>query len=134
MSLLRSEPALMRPDEAAVVLDRVARDRNQVRTGNPEPGDLLGVDQRIIALRDQIGRRALADVAESTAQTGSASRGGLAGNAAYLDLVHRQIAAWLRRRIESGEFPPGLKIPCETDIGQETGVARSTAKGAIAAA
>lgn len=45
---------------------------------------------------------------------------------------HRQIAAWLRERIESGEFPPGSRIPSETDIMGETGVARSTARRAVA--
>jgi DNA-binding FadR family transcriptional regulator len=34
--------------------------------------------------------------------------------------------------LESGEFPPGRKIPSERDIVQETGVARSTARRAIA--
>jgi GntR family transcriptional regulator len=45
---------------------------------------------------------------------------------------HKQIAAWLRGRIHSGEFPLGRKIPSESDIVQETGVARSTARRAIA--
>jgi DNA-binding GntR family transcriptional regulator len=44
---------------------------------------------------------------------------------------HRQIAAWLRERIEAGEFPPGRRIPSETEIVQETGVARTTARRAI---
>jgi DNA-binding transcriptional regulator YhcF (GntR family) len=34
--------------------------------------------------------------------------------------------------LESGEFPPGRKIPSESDIVQEAGVARSTARRAIA--
>ena len=45
---------------------------------------------------------------------------------------HRQIAAWLRERIESGELQPGAKIPTEQDIVQLTGVARSTARRAVA--
>ena len=44
---------------------------------------------------------------------------------------HRQIAAWLRARIESGELQPGRKIPSETDIMGETGVARTTARRAV---
>jgi GntR family transcriptional regulator len=45
---------------------------------------------------------------------------------------HKQIAAWLRGRIESGEFPPARKIPSESDIVQETGVASPTTRRAIA--
>lgn len=45
---------------------------------------------------------------------------------------HRQIAAWLRGRIESGEFAAHDRIPSETDIMGETGVARSTARRAVA--
>jgi DNA-binding GntR family transcriptional regulator len=44
---------------------------------------------------------------------------------------HRQIAAWLRARIESGELEPGRKIPSEKDIMGETGVARTTARRAV---
>lgn len=44
---------------------------------------------------------------------------------------HQQIAAWLRERIEAGEFPPGRRIPSETEIVGETGVARTTARRAI---
>lgn len=44
---------------------------------------------------------------------------------------HRQIANWLRARIESGEFPPGRRIPSEKDITDELGVARTTARRAI---
>jgi GntR family transcriptional regulator len=44
---------------------------------------------------------------------------------------HRQIAAWLRARIKSGELQPGRKIPSETDIMGETGVARTTARRAV---
>jgi GntR family transcriptional regulator len=45
---------------------------------------------------------------------------------------HRQIAAWLKARIEAGEWGPDQRLPSETDIVQETGVARSTARRAIA--
>ncbi len=45
---------------------------------------------------------------------------------------HRQIAAWLRGKIESGELPPGRKIPSEKDIMDVTGVARTTARRAVA--
>jgi GntR family transcriptional regulator len=45
---------------------------------------------------------------------------------------HRQIAAWLRRRIESGEFAPDQRLPGEADIVQEWGVARTTARRAVA--
>lgn len=45
---------------------------------------------------------------------------------------HRQIAGWLQERIENGEFPPGKRLPSEADIMGETGVARTTARRAMA--
>jgi DNA-binding GntR family transcriptional regulator len=46
---------------------------------------------------------------------------------------HRQIAAWLRARIEAGEFRPGLDpLPSEKDLVDTFGVARDTARRAIA--
>ena len=45
---------------------------------------------------------------------------------------HRQIAAWVRARIVSGELQPGRKIPSEQDIVGEFGVARTTARRAVA--
>jgi DNA-binding GntR family transcriptional regulator len=44
---------------------------------------------------------------------------------------HRQIAAWLRRAIESGELPPGKRLPTEAAIVQMTGVAATTVRRAI---
>jgi DNA-binding GntR family transcriptional regulator len=44
---------------------------------------------------------------------------------------HRQIAAWLRGKIESGEIQPGRKLPSEKDIMDLTGVARTTARRAV---
>jgi GntR family transcriptional regulator len=44
----------------------------------------------------------------------------------------RQIAARIRAAIEAGELQPGRKIPSETDIVQATGVARTTARRAVA--
>jgi DNA-binding GntR family transcriptional regulator len=45
---------------------------------------------------------------------------------------YRQIAAILRERIESGELEPDRPIPSETQIQQEFGVARETARRAVA--
>lgn len=45
---------------------------------------------------------------------------------------HRQIAAWLRTRIEAGEWGPEQRLPSEGDLVGVTGVARSTARRAIA--
>lgn len=45
---------------------------------------------------------------------------------------HRQIAAWIQHRIESGDIAPGRRIPSETDLVQETGVAKTTARRAVA--
>ena len=45
---------------------------------------------------------------------------------------YRQIAAWLRSRIEAGEFRPGLDpIPSEKDLVNLFGVARDTARRAV---
>lgn len=47
--------------------------------------------------------------------------------------VYQQIADWLRGRIEAGEFGPNQRLPSEVDIVGELGVARMTARKAIAA-
>ena len=48
------------------------------------------------------------------------------------DPPSRQIAAHIRGAIEAGELLPGRKIPSETDIVQAIGVARTTARRAVA--
>jgi DNA-binding GntR family transcriptional regulator len=48
------------------------------------------------------------------------------------DPPSRQIAAHIRGAIEAGELQPGRKIPSETDIVQAIGVARTTARRAVA--
>lgn len=45
---------------------------------------------------------------------------------------HRQIAAWLLARIDSGELRPGQPIDSEKDLMDAFGVARTTARRAIA--
>jgi len=45
---------------------------------------------------------------------------------------HRQIAAWIVARIESGELRPGEPVPSEKDLVDTFGVARTTARRAIA--
>ncbi len=44
---------------------------------------------------------------------------------------YRQLAAVLRARIERGEFRPGDRLPSQTSIVQEYGVARMTAGKAL---
>ena len=44
---------------------------------------------------------------------------------------YRQIAAWLRARIEAGEFRPGDALPSITRLSQEYGVAKTTAQKAL---
>lgn len=45
---------------------------------------------------------------------------------------YRQIAAWLRSRIEAGEFRPGEDpLPSEKDLVDMFGVARDTARRAV---
>ncbi len=47
---------------------------------------------------------------------------------------YRQIAAWLRNRIEAGEFRPGEDpLPSEKDLVNMFGVARDTARRAVEA-
>ncbi len=45
--------------------------------------------------------------------------------------VYQQIAAILRDRIEAGAIPPGRAVPSETQLMQEFGVARLTARKAV---
>ncbi|MBF8188529.1 GntR family transcriptional regulator [Nonomuraea sp. K274] len=42
-----------------------------------------------------------------------------------------QLADALRARIEAGEFPPGRKVPSQTELEQETGLSRNTVKKAL---
>ncbi len=44
---------------------------------------------------------------------------------------HRQVAAILRGKIESGEYPAGRRLPSITDLVQMYGVARTTANKAL---
>ena len=45
---------------------------------------------------------------------------------------YRQIAAILRRRIESGQYQPDTRIPTESELVEAYEVARTTARRAIA--
>jgi GntR family transcriptional regulator len=45
---------------------------------------------------------------------------------------HRQIAAWIVARIETGELREGQAIPSEKELQDLFGVARTTARRAIA--
>ena len=45
---------------------------------------------------------------------------------------YRQIAAELRSAIERGEYPPGTRLPGENALMQDYGVARMTARQALA--
>jgi GntR family transcriptional regulator len=44
---------------------------------------------------------------------------------------HRQIAGWLLRRIQAGEWAANQRIPSESDLVQATGTARTTVQRAI---
>lgn len=44
---------------------------------------------------------------------------------------HRQIAAWLRDRIRTGEFGTDQRIPTQKDIQQQLGVAETTVRRAL---
>jgi GntR family transcriptional regulator len=45
---------------------------------------------------------------------------------------YKQIAAVIRARIESGEYPAGTRIPTESEMVETWEVARTTARRAIA--
>jgi DNA-binding GntR family transcriptional regulator len=45
--------------------------------------------------------------------------------------IYQRIAAELRARIESGELPPGAKLPTEQDLAGDHGVTRATARQAV---
>jgi GntR family transcriptional regulator len=46
--------------------------------------------------------------------------------------VYIQVADELREQIRSGKLPPGRRVPSESDLEQIYGVARGTARKAIA--
>jgi DNA-binding GntR family transcriptional regulator len=45
--------------------------------------------------------------------------------------IYRQVALFLRERIESGELEPDRPVPSESHLVQEYGIARGTARRAI---
>lgn len=45
---------------------------------------------------------------------------------------YRELAGILRERVESGELPPGARVPSETDLIQQYGCSRTTARRAVA--
>jgi GntR family transcriptional regulator len=62
-----------------------------------------------------------------------AVRGGAEDQPAGRRAPYRQIAAWLRARIEAGEFRPGVDpLPSEKDLQELFEVARDTARRAVA--
>lgn len=44
---------------------------------------------------------------------------------------HRQIATWLRGRIQAGEWAANRRLPSENDLCQELGVAHTTVRRAV---
>jgi GntR family transcriptional regulator len=44
---------------------------------------------------------------------------------------YRQIADIIRQRIASGKYPPGMRIPTESEMVEEFEVARTTARRAV---
>ena len=44
---------------------------------------------------------------------------------------YRQIAGWLRARIEAGDYPPDVPLPSEKELVDLFGVARDTARRAV---
>jgi GntR family transcriptional regulator len=54
-------------------------------------------------------------------------------NPTAADPPYKQIAGWLRARIEAGEFPPDVPLPSEKTLVDLFGVARDTARRAVQA-
>ncbi|GAA2451537.1 hypothetical protein GCM10010191_82060 [Actinomadura vinacea] len=46
--------------------------------------------------------------------------------------IYQQVAGVIKRRIESGALPPGRRIPSEKELVEEFGIARETARRAVA--
>jgi DNA-binding GntR family transcriptional regulator len=44
---------------------------------------------------------------------------------------YRQVARIIARRIETGDLPPGARVPSITTIAQEYGIAKNTARRAL---
>jgi DNA-binding GntR family transcriptional regulator len=49
-----------------------------------------------------------------------------------IEQVWEQVAAMIRADIADGTFPAGYRLPSETEIAQQYGVARMTARKALA--
>jgi DNA-binding GntR family transcriptional regulator len=48
-----------------------------------------------------------------------------------LQAPYVQLADALRARIAAGEFPPGRKVPSQTQLEEESGLSRNTVKKAL---
>jgi GntR family transcriptional regulator len=59
--------------------------------------------------------------------------GNVPGMARSLVPPWRQVADDLRRRIESGEFPPGSMLPSLTSLAEHYQIGRTTARKAVGA-
>jgi DNA-binding FadR family transcriptional regulator len=45
--------------------------------------------------------------------------------------AYKQIADYLRAKIDSGEYPPGSQLPSEERLRQESGTSRTTVRNAV---
>src|SRR5262249_47450564 len=108
----------------------------------PEHSRNLGAGQHLRA-RDPARHDSYGTTRSDTYRYGSLMSESL--HAGYLDRVeapeidyraelppHRQIAAWLLGRIESGELAVGQPVPSEKELMDLFGVARTTVRRAIA--
>jgi DNA-binding GntR family transcriptional regulator len=109
--------------------------RGRIASGDLAPGALLPSEaalcEEFAVVRNTVRRALAALEAEELIKTlpgkGRVVRGG-----APTQYEYRRIATDLRRQIESGELPPGNVLPSEAAIVETYGVARGTARQALA--
>ncbi|MET7393523.1 GntR family transcriptional regulator [Dactylosporangium sp. NPDC005572] len=108
--------------------------------GEFQPGDVLPSEAAFVAeygVARNTMRRALAQLAEEGLITTQPGRGRLVNapgrHSEPAQPQYQRIAAELRAQIESGELAAGAKLPSESGLVALYGVARGTARQALAA-
>lgn len=109
--------------------------RGRIASGDLAPGALLPSEaalcEEFAVVRNTVRRALAALEAEELIKT-LAGKGRVVRGGAPTQYEYRRIATDLRRQIESGELPPGNVLPSEAAIVETYGVARGTARQALA--